>query len=244
MFISKNRVRTIGWKGLINDPYLDNSLAINEGLMLARKILLAINKIGLATATEFVDTITPQYISDLVCWAAIGARTAESQPHRMLASGLSMPVGFKNNTAGCVNAAVNAVLSALSSHSFLSITQQGVGAIVETEGNKDCHIILRGGASGPNYSSADVAKAAELLQQKNLDANIMIDCSHDNCNKDYTLQAKVIDDVCTQLHQESHHVMGLMIESNLVAGKQSLQPGAKLTYGQSITDGCIGWEET
>ncbi len=239
---------TVGWKGLINDPHLDNSFAINDGLLLARELLLEINKIGIMVATEFVDTITPQYIADLVSWAAIGARTTESQPHRMLASGLSMPVGFKNNTAGDVAAAVNAVLAAAKPHRFLGITPEGRAAIVATTGNDYCHIALRGGSSGPNYDATSVNQAAELLAQRGLITKLMIDCSHDNCGRDYTRQAKVVISICQQLQTGlqtgEQHIMGFMLESNLIEGQQTLQVGVKLNYGQSITDACVGWEET
>jgi 3-deoxy-7-phosphoheptulonate synthase len=216
----------------------------DDGLLLARKILLQINQMNLAIATEFVDTITPQYISELVSWVAIGARTTESQPHRMLASGLSMPVGFKNNTAGSISSAVNAAVAASHPHRFLSVTEQGIGAIVVTKGNNDCHIVLRGGDQGPNYSAKYVAQAKALLEMGGLNAKVIVDCSHDNSNKDYQKQVEVIQDICEQLQNENHGIMGLMIESNLVAGKQKLQAGAELTYGQSITDGCIDWQET
>jgi len=235
---------TVGWKGLINDPHLDNSFAINEGLTIARKLLLEINRLGIAVATEFVDTITPQYIADLISWAAIGARTTESQPHRMLASGLSMPIGFKNNTSGDIKAAVNAVLAATHPHRFLSVTEQGLAAIVGTKGNDTCHVILRGGAKGPNYDIDNIQTTAKLLAKNHLPAHTMIDCSHDNCNKDYKQQAKVIDELCCQLQNSEHHIMGFMLESNLIEGRQDLQIGTSLTYGQSITDACIDWQET
>jgi 3-deoxy-7-phosphoheptulonate synthase len=235
---------TVGWKGLINDPHLDNSFAINDGLLLAREILLEINNIGLSTATEFVDTITPQYIADLVGWAAIGARTTESQPHRMLASGLSMPVGFKNNTAGDIKSAINATLSAQDPHRFLSVTEQGIGAIVVTEGNDQCHIILRGGTGGPNYSAHHVQEASRLLAQNNLNARVIVDCSHDNCDKDYQKQKHVVDNICQQLQSNDDNIMGFMLESNLKPGKQALNNKENLVYGQSITDGCVDWHET
>jgi 3-deoxy-7-phosphoheptulonate synthase len=235
---------TVGWKGLINDPHLDNSFAVNEGLQLARALLLEINQMGVMAATEFVDTITPQYIADLISWAAIGARTTESQAHRMLASGLSMPVGFKNNTSGNVNAAVNAVLAASRPHHFLGITQTGTAATVATQGNPCCHIVLRGGSRGTNYDPASIQKASALLTKRNLRANVLIDCSHDNCNKDYTKQCLVIESLCQQLQNNEHHIMGLMLESHLIEGRQTLQADEKLNYGQSITDGCIGWNET
>ena len=235
---------TVGWKGLINDPRLDESFAINEGLLLARKILLTINDLQLPAATEFVDTITPQYLADLVSWTAIGARTTESQPHRMLASGLSMPVGFKNNTAGSLCSAVNAVASAISPHRFLSVTEQGMGAIVVTSGNDDAHIVLRGGDQGPNYHASDVTQAVDLLHAKSLSPRVVIDCSHDNSNKDFKKQAQVIHSVALQLQQPNHGILGVMIESHLKEGKQPLSARDELTYGQSITDGCMGWNET
>ena len=235
---------TVGWKGLINDPHLDESFAINDGLLLARKILLSINDLGLATATEFVDTITPQYVADLISWVAIGARTTESQPHRMLASGLSMPVGFKNNTAGNIGSAVNAAASASQSHRFLGVTEQGLGAIVVTRGNEDAHVILRGGDHGPNYHPHHLTEAVTLLKEKSLSSQVIIDCSHDNSDKDYTKQRLVIDSVIEHIHQKNCLIMGVMIESHLHAGKQAFGPKETLTYGQSITDGCIGWEET
>ncbi|MEM9242570.1 MAG: 3-deoxy-7-phosphoheptulonate synthase [Pseudomonadota bacterium] len=235
---------TVGWKGLINDPYLDNSFNINAGLKLARELLLEINTLGLFAATEFVDTFTPQYIADLISWAAIGARTVESQPHRMLASGLSMPVGFKNSTTGDVEVAANAVAAATNPHRFLGVTQNGLAAIVNTKGNDNCHIVLRGGKSGTNYSAEHVNMAAALLAKHHLPQGIMIDCSHGNSNKDFRRQADVVDAICKQLLQGSSHIMGLMIESNLLEGRQDFEPGAKLVYGKSITDACIGWEQT
>ena len=235
---------TIGWKGLINDPKLYGSFSINEGLTTARKLLLDINRLGIIVATEFVDTITPQYLSDLVSWVAIGARTTESQQHRMLASGLSMPVGFKNNTAGEIKAAVNAVLAAKHSHSFLGITEQGMAAIVSTKGNDSGHIILRGGTSGPNYSKEDINRAAELLAKNKLNARVIIDCSHDNCEKNFKKQVHVIDTLCKYLKDKHPSFIGFMLESNLIAGRQDLQSAAKIVYGQSITDGCIGWQQT
>ena len=235
---------TVGWKGLINDPKLDGSFAINEGLTTARKLLLDINQLGIMIATEFVDTITPQYLSDLVSWTAIGARTTESQQHRMLASGLSMPVGFKNNTAGEIKAAVNAVLAAKHPHNFLGVTAQGRAAIVCTKGNDSCHIILRGGTAGPNYDEKHINIAAGLLAKNQLGARIVVDCSHDNCAKDFTKQAQVVDTLCKYLKNKQPPFIGFMLESNLIAGRQDPQPAAKLVYGQSITDACIGWQET
>lgn len=235
---------TVGWKGLINDPYLDDSLAINDGLLLARKLLLSLNQLGVVVATEFVDTITPQYISDLVSWAAIGARTTESQPHRTLASGLSMPVGFKNNTSGDVSVAVNAVMAAKNSHRFLSVTEQGLAAIVDTKGNANCHIILRGGTPGANYQKSHVNKACELLAKEDLPLKLLIDCSHANCAKDHKRQIDVINDISQQIEQGDGAIMGMMLESHLQEGKQTLTKPADLEYGKSITDPCLGWPDT
>ena len=234
----------IGWKGFINDPYLNQSNAINEGIQKARQLLIDINQIGLPTATEFVDTITPQYIADLVAWSAIGARTTESQSHRMLASGLSMPVGFKNNTAGDIHSAVNAVIAASHPHCFLGVNEQGAGSIVKTLGNPDCHVILRGGSRGPNYDQKTIETTARLLEHHHLRNKIIIDCSHDNCNKDYQKQSTVINQLCTQLDNGNPYILGMMLESNLVAGKQTLNDPNELTYGQSITDGCIDLKDT
>ena len=235
---------TVGWKGLINDPGLNNQFNINQGLRQARELLAEIADLGLPTATEFLDTIIPQYIADLISWAAIGARTTESQIHRELASGLSMPVGFKNGTGGSVQIAVDAIGSAQHSHHFLGVTNQGVAAIVSTAGNPHCHVILRGSKTGPNYDATAVAKATELLAKKQLTPKVMIDCSHGNSNKDYRRQQHVIEDVCAQLRMGSTAIQGVMVESHLVAGRQDAQPGQELVYGQSITDACIDWEET
>ena len=233
---------TVGWKGLIYDPHLDGSADINEGLSTARKLLLQINELGVHTATEFVDTITPQFIADLVGWAAIGARTTESQIHRTLASGLSMPVGFKNNTAGDVSVAVNAVVAASHPHRFLGITPQGLSAIVDTKGHQHCHVILRGGAKGTNFDANTVQQTAALLAKQKRPTKVMIDCSHGNSDKDYKKQADVIKSICEQVQQPNHNIMGFMLESNLVEGNQPLSDN--LTYGQSITDACVNWEET
>lgn len=234
---------TVGWKGLINDPHLDGTRDIEAGIEKARGFLLEVARIGLPAATEFLDPIVPQYISDLVSWAAIGARTTESQTHREMASGLSMPVGFKNATDGGLQVAVDALVSASHSHSFLGIDGSGKTSIVSTAGNPDGHIILRGGGGKPNYSPADIADAKEkLVTSKNI-RGIMVDCSHGNSNKDYTKQPDVFAEVMDQVRNGETAINGLMIESNLVEGKQSLNPG-NLTYGQSVTDGCISWETT
>lgn len=238
---------TMGWKGLINDPHLDGSCDINAGLRIARKLLLDINKIGLPAATEFLDTITPQYIADLISWGAIGARTTESQVHRHLASGLSMPIGFKNGTNGDIDIAVNAILSAGAAHSFLSVTSSGLSAIVRTLGNQDCHVILRGGSNGPNYLADHVAVVKQQLIAKGLLPKIMIDCSHGNSQKDYRKQADVVDSLCQQIGERDQGglaVTGVMIESHLYAGRQDLKDPNILEYGKSITDACVDWPET
>ena len=235
---------TVGWKGLINDPHLDGSFAINEGLRLARNLLLSVNALGLPAATEFLDPITPQFLADLVSWGAIGARTSESQVHRELASGLSMPVGFKNGTDGSIQIAIDAVCSAAHPHQFLSVTKQGVAAIVATNGNPDCHVILRGGKSGPNYSSADVRRAAAEVGAAGLGARLMVDCSHANSNKDANRQPAVLRDLARQIASGAHEICGVMFESFLVAGRQNVGAGLPLVYGQSITDPCLDWEST
>lgn len=236
---------TIGWKGLINDPHLDNSYDINTGLRIARELLLDLAKIGLPAATELLDPITPQYIADLICWTAIGARTTESQIHRQMASGLSMPVGYKNGTDGSVTAAINAMLAAKTSHHFLGINQHGLASIVKTTGNPDGHLVLRGGSTKPNYEPADIAAATNALKQKAINSNLMIDCSHGNSSKDYNKQSVVLDSVVQQIEAGSSSIMGVMIESHLVAGNQSIsQNGKSLVYGQSITDACVSWETT
>ena len=235
---------TIGWKGLINDPDLDGSFNINRGLRVARQILLDLAASGLAAGHEFLDTVTPQYIADLVAWGAIGARTAESQIHRQLASGLSMPVGFKNGTKGSVKIAVDGVRASASQHHFMGVTKQGISAIVSTTGNPSCHIILRGGTDGPNYGAEHVTTAATALEQGQLEPRLMIDCSHGNSSKDYTRQPVVAEAVARQLAAGSQNIMGVMIESNLLAGKQTYEPGKALKPGQSITDACIGWDDT
>ncbi|WP_025819404.1 3-deoxy-7-phosphoheptulonate synthase AroG [Shewanella marina] len=234
---------TVGWKGLINDPYMDNSFKLNDGLRTARKLLLDLNDLGLPTAGEFLDMITPQYVADLMCWGAIGARTTESQVHRELASGLSCPVGFKNGTDGTIKVAIDAIGAASSPHHFLSVTKFGHSAIVSTKGNDDCHIILRGGKA-PNYSREDVALIEQQLVDAQLPTNIMIDFSHANSSKDYQKQMLVAQDVATQISQGNQSIFGVMIESHLVAGRQDPQPNTPLVYGQSITDACIGWQDT
>ncbi len=234
---------TVGWKGLINDPRLDNSFRINEGLRLARSLLLDINELGLPCATEFLDTITPQYTADLIAWGAIGARTTESQVHRELASGLSCPVGFKNGTDGNVRIAIDAIRAARSPHHFLSVTKGGHSAIVSTAGNEDCHIILRGGKT-PNYDAEHVAAAAAEIAAAGLAARLMIDLSHANASGDYKRQLVVAKDIAAQLAAGEDRIFGVMIESHLVEGRQDLQRDQTLAYGQSITDACLGWDDT
>ena len=234
---------TVGWKGLINDPNLDGSFEINQGLRLARGLLHDLNESGIAAATEYLDLITPQYVSDLIGWGAIGARTTESQAHRELASGLSCPVGFKNGTDGTTKIAVDAIGAALCPHHFLSLRKEGNSGIFSTTGNPDCHIILRGGKE-PNYDAASVNKVSAELEKAGLPANIMIDFSHANSNKQYEKQMDVGTDVCNQLAAGDNRIFGVMIESHLIAGRQDIVVGKELTYGQSITDACLGWEDT
>jgi 3-deoxy-7-phosphoheptulonate synthase len=234
---------TVGWKGLINDPGLDGSFRIDEGLRLARRLLLEINALELPAACEFLDLITPQYIADLVAWGAIGARTTESQIHREMASGLSCPVGFKNGTNGDVKIAVDAVLAAAHPHHFLAVDKQGRAAIAATTGNADGHVVLRGGAK-PNYDAESLAAAAAELAKAGLPARLVVDASHANSGKNPANQPKVVADLCAQLAGGAPHLMGVMVESHLVEGRQDLVPGRPLVYGQSITDGCIGWETT
>lgn len=234
---------TVGWKGLINDPYLDGSFQINEGLQLARKFLLEVNELGMPAGTEFLDTITPQYTADLVSWGAIGARTTESQVHRELASGLSCPVGFKNGTDGNVRIAVDAIRAAASPHHFLSVTKEGHSAIISTAGNEDCHVILRGGKT-PNYDAASVDAACKVLASSGLAPKVMIDCSHANSSRQYQLQLNVAENVAEQLSNGETRVMGLMVESHLNEGRQDHTPGCTLEYGKSITDACLGWDAT
>jgi 3-deoxy-7-phosphoheptulonate synthase len=235
---------TIGWKGLINDPHLDGSSDVNTGLRMARRLLLEVLALGLPVGCEFLDPITPQYISDAVCWGAIGARTVESQIHRQLGSGLSMPVGFKNRTDGNVQVAVDAVRAAGVSHAFAGIDVTGTPAILYTRGNHDCHVILRGGKGAPNYGAEPVARAAELLQAAGLPQRVMIDLSHDNSGKDPERQPAVAGAVAGQIADGNRAIVGVMLESFLIAGRQDLDGGSELVYGQSITDGCIGWETT
>ncbi|MBW2462207.1 MAG: 3-deoxy-7-phosphoheptulonate synthase [Deltaproteobacteria bacterium] len=235
---------TIGWKGLINDPDLDGSFAINKGLHVARGLLRDLVELGVPTGTEFLDPISPQFVADLVSWGAIGARTTESQVHRELASGLSMPVGFKNGTGGAVKVAVDAVSSASHPHRFLSVTKQGITAIVHTKGNPDCHVIHRGGAHAPNYDAESVAKSRALLEAAGLEPRLMIDCSHANSGKDPDRQPAVAADVGAQLASGSDAIFGVMIESFLEDGRQDRVPGTTLVRGQSITDGCLGWART
>ena len=234
---------TVGWKGLINDPDLDGSFNINRGLRLARNLLSAVNDLGLPAGTEFLDMTTPQYIADLIAWAAIGARTTESQIHRELASGLSCPVGFKNGTDGDMRIAVDAVKSASHPHHFMAVTKAGRSAIAATSGNEDCHVILRGG-SRPNYDRASVDAAAAELSRAGVAPRIMIDASHANSGKKPENQPLVVADICNQISHGERRIVGVMIESNLVAGRQDALPGMALTYGQSITDGCIDWNTT
>ena len=234
---------TVGWKGLINDPRLDNSFRINEGLRLARGLLLEVNEMGLPCATEFLDTITPQYTADLISWGAIGARTTESQVHRELASGLSCPVGFKNGTDGNVRIAIDAIRAAQSPHHFLSVTKGGHSAIVSTTGNEDCHVILRGGQA-PNYDAAHVDAAAKEISAAALASRLMVDFSHANSSKEFKRQLDVAADVANQLAQGEDRIFGVMVESHLVEGRQNLTPEKPLEYGKSITDACIGWDDS
>jgi len=235
---------TVGWKGLINDPDINNSFNINKGLRVARQLLLDINHLGIPAATEYLDLITPQYLSDLISWGAIGARTTESQVHRELASGLSCPVGFKNATDGGIKIAIDAINSAMSPHHFLSVTKAGHSAIFSTRGNEDAHIILRGGNDEPNYDAVNVEKVAEGLENSGLANNIMIDFSHANSLKQCQRQIVVAEDVAEQIARGDNRIMGAMVESHLVSGRQDTVEGEPLTYGQSITDACLGWGDT
>jgi 3-deoxy-7-phosphoheptulonate synthase len=234
---------TVGWKGLINDPYLDNSFKINDGLRAARELLVGINELGMPAGTEYLDMISPQYIADLVSWGAIGARTTESQVHRELASGLSCPVGFKNGTDGNVKIAVDAIKAASQPHHFLSVTKGGHSAIVSTAGNEDCHVILRGGTT-PNYDAQSVDAACSAIGKAGLAARLMIDASHANSSKKHENQIPVCAEIGRQIAGGDERIVGVMVESHLVAGRQDLQEGCTLTYGQSITDACIGWDES
>ncbi|TFK74777.1 phospho-2-dehydro-3-deoxyheptonate aldolase [Pluteus cervinus] len=239
---------TVGWKGLINDPDLNGSFQINKGLRIARRFLLDVAKLGLPTGCEFLDTITPQYTADLVSWGAIGARTTESQVHRELTSALSMPTGFKNSTDGSISIAIDACRAAKSGHVFLSVGKEGLSSIIETSGNPDVHIILRGGKTGPNYSAEHVRAAGEELLKSGMSPKMMVDCSHGNSSKQFQRQVDVAEDLARQLEssETGPMIMGVMIESNLVEGRQDIPPSgpAGLKYGQSVTDGCINWEST
>lgn len=234
---------SLGWKGYINDPFLNGSFKINEGLALARELLLTINNMGLPTAGEFLDAITPQYVADLMSWGAIGARTTESQVHRQLASGLSCPVGFKNGTEGNVQIAVDAIRAAGASHHFLSVTKTGTAAIVKTAGNPDCHLILRGGLK-PNYDAASVREAELLLENAGLTSGLMVDCSHANSQKDHAKQIGVCQSIVDQRRNGPSAIKGVMIESHLVGGNQPIAAPEVLTYGKSITDACLGWADS
>ncbi|KAI9317198.1 3-deoxy-7-phosphoheptulonate synthase [Dichotomocladium elegans] len=240
---------TVGWKGLINDPFMNNSYEINKGLRIARQLLVDLNEMGIPVGCEFLDTISPQYTGDLVAWGAIGARTTESQVHRELASGLSCPVGFKNGTDGGITVAMDAIKAASNGHHFLSVTKQGLSAIVQTEGNDACHVILRGGSSGPNFEVEDVKRTAQALEKNKLPSRIMIDCSHGNSSKNHKRQPIVGESIAQQLAEPTvtgDNIAGVMIESNLVEGRQDIPSEGphRLTYGQSITDACIHWEDT
>ena len=234
---------TVGWKGLINDPYMDESFKLNDGLRIGRKLLLDLNDLGLPTAGEFLDMITPQYMADFMCWGAIGARTTESQVHRELASGLSCPVGFKNGTDGNIKIAIDAIGSSSAPHHFLSVTKMGHSAIVETSGNKDCHIILRGGKT-TNYDANSVSEVTTKLSASGLNTKIMIDFSHANSKKQFKNQMLVAKDVAGQIKNGSEDIFGVMVESHLIEGRQDLVDNKAQTYGQSITDACIGWQDT
>jgi len=238
---------TVGWKGLINDPYLDESYRIDEGLRIARQLLIEINRLGLPAGSEFLDVISPQYIGDLISWGAIGARTTESQVHRELASGLSAPIGFKNGTDGNIRIATDAIQAAARGHHFLSVHKNGQVAIVQTNGNKDCHVILRGGKA-PNYDAASVAAACRDLEAAKLPPTLMVDCSHANSSKQHEKQLEVAQDVAGQIARGSRSIFGLMVESHLQSGAQKFTPGkdepSRLEYGKSITDACLGWGES
>lgn len=236
---------TVGWKGLINDPHLDGSFDINHGLHIARELLIELAEMGIPAGTEFLDTITPQYYADLISWGAIGARTTESQIHRELASGLSMPVGFKNGTGGSIQIALDAIQASAGQHHFLSVTKQGVTAIVATKGNDACHLILRGSSKGPNYDAQSIAEVTDQLAAAGVAKSVMIDCSHGNSLKDYRNQPAVAQSLCEQISGGSKEITSVMVESNLVEGAQKLEGSlADLTYGQSVTDECISWQTT
>ncbi|KAI3632880.1 hypothetical protein MIR68_008955 [Amoeboaphelidium protococcarum] len=238
---------TVGWKGLLNDAYLDGSFRINDGLRIGRKLLCDITQSGVPVACELLDTISPQYIADCVSWAAIGARTTESQLHRELASGVSFPIGFKNGTDGNIDIAIDAIRAAAHPHRFVGVTHQGLAAITRTSGNKDCHIILRGGKSGTNYDQENIRKVNEALNKHKLQPKIMVDCSHGNSNKNHKNQVKVLESLCDQLRNGDTSIAGVMVESNLIEGAQKIPADGNLgtlAYGQSITDACVGWDET
>lgn len=235
---------TVGWKGFINDPHLNESYDINNGLRGARSLLIELAKKRIPSATEFLDVITPQYIADVVAWGAIGARTTESQVHRQLASGLSMPVGFKNGTDGGIQIALDAIQAAAGEHCFLSVTKDGVAAIVKTKGNDACHVILRGGKGGTNFDAASIQTVVDQLGPRGLPASVMVDCSHGNSLKDYRKQPLVADSLAEQMRAGSKAITGVMIESHLVEGRQDAKPGQELVYGQSITDACVNWATT
>ena len=236
---------TVGWKGLINDPYLNDTFKIEEGLRIGRQLLLDITSLGLPTSTEALDPISPQYLQDLISWSAIGARTTESQTHRELSSGLSSAVGFKNGTDGGLEVAINALQSVASPHRFLGINNSGEVSIIHTRGNPDAHVVLRGGSNGPNYDSVNIKLAEQALSDANLNLNIMVDCSHANSNKDHNLQPLVLEDIANQISDGNSSIIGVMIESNLEAGNQSLSPNLDdLEYGVSVTDKCIDWSTT
>lgn len=235
---------TVGWKGLINDPDLDETFKINKGLNVGRELLLEINNMGLPAGTEFLDLISPQYIADLISWGAIGARTTESQGHRELSSGLSCPVGFKNGTDGSMRIAVDAMRAAERPHVFMSLTKAGHSAIFRTGGNDDTHVILRGGAKRPNYDTESVREAVEEMQKGGVTPNLMVDFSHANSMKEHMRQVEVGNDVARQIGLGCKHIMGVMIESHLVGGRQDIVPGKELTYGQSVTDACLPWEDS
>jgi 3-deoxy-7-phosphoheptulonate synthase len=235
---------TVGWKGFINDPSLNESYDINNGLRRARKLLMDLAEMGVPAGTEFLDVITPQYIADVVVWGAIGARTTESQVHRQLASGLSMPVGFKNGTDGSIQTALDAIEAARGQHCFLSVTKDGVAAIVRTRGNNACHVILRGGKGGTNFDAESIQNVTDQLASRGLPPTVMVDCSHGNSLKDYRKQQLVSQSLAEQIRNGSRAITGVMIESHLVEGRQDAKPGAKLVYGQSITDACVSWDAT
>lgn len=235
---------TVGWKGFINDPHLNESYDINGGLREARALLIELTRMGIPSGTEFLDVITPQYIADVVSWGAIGARTTESQVHRQLSSGLSMPVGFKNGTDGGIQVALDAIQAAAGQHCFLSVTKDGVAAIVKTRGNEACHVILRGGKAGTNFDAASIDTVVGQLTARGLPASVMVDCSHGNSLKDYRKQPLVTESLAEQISHGSKSITGVMIESHLVEGRQDAKPGQPLTYGQSITDACVNWATT